>query len=73
MIVFFACLILITGLLGLAFKLTGALLKACLWLFIFVPVSIVLFVVGLVCCCTLLFIPVGIALLKQGARLIIPG
>ena len=71
MITLLICLFLITGLFGLAFKITGALLKACIWMIIFLPVGLVLLCLGLVCCCTLILIPVGIGLFKAGARTII--
>ncbi|MCI5493772.1 MAG: hypothetical protein MR425_06550 [Lachnospiraceae bacterium] len=72
MITIIFCLFILTLLLGLAFKLTGALLKACLWLFVFVPVGLFLACLGILCCCTLILIPVGISLLKTCMRVIIP-
>ena len=73
MITAIICLIIMTALFGVAFKLTGALLKAVLWLCIFLPIGLVLFGLGVVCCCTLILIPVGIMLFKAGAHVIIPG
>ena len=73
MITFMICLFLLTGLFGIAFKLTGAVLKACLWVFVFFPVGLALWAIGLACCCTLILIPVGIMLFKAGIRAIIPG
>ena len=70
------CIILLfvlTLLFGIAFKLTGAVLKACLWLTIFLPIGLVLGCLGLVCCCTIIFIPVGIGLFKASFHVIIPG
>lgn len=72
MITIIFCLFILTLLLGLAFKLTGALLKACLWLFVFVPAGLFLACLGIICCCTLILIPVGISLLKTCMRVIIP-
>lgn len=60
-------------LLWLGYKLTGALLVACFWLFVEVPVTLILWALALVCFCTLILIPVGIWLVKLGARLIVPG
>lgn len=73
MITFIICLILLSGLFGIAFKLTGAVLKACLWMFILLPLGVTLCAIGLACCCTLILIPVGIMLFKAGGRVIIPG
>lgn len=71
MITFLIILFIVSALFGVAFKITGALLRACLWLFIFLPIGIFLVVLGIVCCCTLILIPVGILLLKAGAHIII--
>ena len=65
-------LALLTFLLGLAFKLTGAVLKAVLWVFIFLPIALVLWALAVVCCCTLILIPVGVFLFKAGMKLLIP-
>ena len=65
-------LALLTFLLGLAFKLTGAVLKAVLWVFIFLPIALVLRALAVVCCCTLILIPVGVFLFKAGMKLLIP-
>lgn len=73
MIIILICLLILTALFGVAFKLTGALLKAFFWLFICLPVGLILWVLGILCCCTLLLIPVGIILFKAGAHVIIPG
>lgn len=71
MITFLIILFIQTVLLGAACTLTGAILKACLWLFIFLPVGIFLIALGIICCCTFILIPVGIMLLKAGAHIII--
>lgn len=73
MITFIICLFLITGLFGIAFKLTGAVLKACLWMFICFPIGLALWAIGLACCCTLILIPIGVILFKAGSHVIIPG
>ena len=65
-------LALLTFLLRLAFKLTGAVLKAVLWVFIFLPIALVLWALAVVCCCTLILIPVGVFLFKAGMELLIP-
>lgn len=71
MITFLICLIILTALFGIAFEITGALLKACLWLFIRFPIGLVLWFLGLACCCTLILIPVGVCLFKAGGRVML--
>lgn len=56
-----------------AYKVTGAILKALIWLFVLVPIAILLWVVALVCCCTILLIPVGIKLFTAGCRVLLVG
>lgn len=58
--------------LWIGFYLTGALLRACVWLFILVPLTIVIWVLALVCCCTIILIPIGIHLFKVGLDILIP-
>lgn len=65
-------LIILCCLFGLAFKLTGALLKACLWLIFLLPFGGIIIIFGLLCCCTLILIPVGITIIKAGMRILIP-
>lgn len=60
-------------LLWIGFNLTGALLSACVWLFISVPLGAIACGMGIVCCLTIILIPVGLWLLKAGFRLMIPG
>lgn len=72
MITFMICLLLLSLLFGLAWKLTGALLKACLWLFSLLPVGLVLWGIGIVCCCTILLIPLGIGIFKFGTQVMFP-
>ena len=73
MITIIISLFILSILFGLAFKITGAFLKAFLWLCIFLPIGLALWGIGIVCCCTLLLIPVGIMLFKAGTHMIIPG
>ena len=72
MLTLLAALALLTALLWVGFKITGALLMACLWLFVLLPVALLLFVLGLVCCCTILLIPLGVWLLKTGVSVLAP-
>ena len=59
--------------LWLGFKLTGALLAACIWLFIEVPLAFCAWTIGLVLCCTIILIPVGLWFFKTGFKLLVPG
>lgn len=73
MLGFIIGLMFLTFMLGIGFKITGALLSACIWLFIVVPLAAVIWVLGIICCCTIILIPVGIGLFKAGFRLLVPG
>lgn len=42
MISFILCLLLLTILFGIAYKITGAILKACVWLLILLPIGLIL-------------------------------
>ena len=70
MISFILCLLLLTILFGIAYKITGAILKACVWL---LPIGLILSGVGVIFCCTIILIPVGIGIIKAGIRMILPG
>ena len=58
---------------GIAYKITGAILKACVWLLILLPIGLILSGVGVIFCCTIILIPVGIGIIKAGIRMILPG
>lgn len=73
MFTFIISLAILSALLWLGFKLTGAVLKACIWLFILIPLALGIWGIGLLCCCTLILIPIGIKLFAAGMRVIIPG
>lgn len=73
MLTFIVGMAILWVLLWLGFKMTGALLKACIWLFILVPIALGIWGIALVCCCTLILIPIGIKLFMTGMRVIIPG
>lgn len=70
---FIVGLAVLTFVLWIGFKLTGALLSAAVWLFIRIPLALAAFVLGLVLCCTIILIPAGICLVKAGIRLALPG
>jgi len=55
---------------GLA--ITGAILSALFWVCIKLPAALIVTALGITLCCTLVFIPVGLKLLKAGMILLIP-
>lgn len=67
--------IIVLGILSLffggAYIITGALLKAVIWLCVLVPIALFLWGIALVCCCTLILIPVGIKLFTAGCRVLL--
>ena len=73
MLGFIVGLMILSCMLGIAFKLTGALLAACIWLFIEIPLATMILVLGIVCCCTIILIPIGFGLFKAAIKLLIPG
>ncbi|MDO5154626.1 MAG: hypothetical protein Q4D51_01550 [Eubacteriales bacterium] len=73
MILLFIVLILLTVLFWLAYHITGAILKACFWLFVRLPITLITWVLAVACCCTLILIPVGLWLFKLGGKILIPG
>lgn len=67
--------ILVMGILSLffcgAYLITGAIFKAFIWLFILVPIALLLWGIGIACCCTLILIPVGLKLFTAGCRVLV--
>lgn len=59
MIELLIALAVLTGLFWIGYHVTGALLSAAIWLFIKLPFAIILGGLGLVCCITILLIPLG--------------
>ena len=57
-------LALLTFLFWLGFHITGALLSAAIWLFIKLPIAVILGCLGLILCITILLIPLGIKCFK---------
>ncbi|MDD3238760.1 MAG: hypothetical protein PHW47_01465 [Lachnospira sp.] len=57
----------------IGFHIFGAALLVFGWMFIKIPIAFVVFILGLVCCCTLILIPIGFMLFKLGVHLLIPG
>ena len=76
MIIFLLCLIVFAVLLLLlwiGFTITGGLLLTGFWLFIKVPLALILFFLAVIFCLTIILIPLGSVLFKVGLRLLIPG
>lgn len=60
----------LTFMLWVGFKVTGALFAALFWLVIKLPLALCLWTVGMAFCCTIILIPVGICLFKAGGSLL---
>ena len=76
MIIFLLCLIVfavLSLLLWIGFTITGGLLLTGFWLFVKVPLALILFFLAVIFCLTISLIPLGIVLFKAGLRLLIPG
>lgn len=73
MFTFIICLAILSILFWMGFKITGAMLKALMWLFILVPLAVGIWGFALLCCCTLILIPIGIRLFMTGLRVITLG
>lgn len=76
MILFLLCLFIfavIGLLLWIGFTITGGLLLTGLWLFLKVPLALILFFLAVIFCITIILIPLGIVCFKAGLRLLIPG
>ncbi len=70
MIEFLIVLGVLSILFWIGFKITGAVFKASVWLFILLPVTIVLWSLGLLLCCTLILIPIGKRLFGIGCKVL---
>lgn len=73
MISLFIGLVILFAMLWLGYKVTGVLIMAFIWLFIKLPIAVVLFALALVCCCTIILIPVAGSLFKTSVKLAVPG
>ena len=63
-------LALVTFLFWLGYRITGAILSAVIWLCIKVPFAIILCCIGILCCVTLLLIPIGWKCIKYAWKVI---
>lgn len=64
MLELFITLAVLTVLFWIGYHVTGALLSAAIWLFIKLPFALILCCAGLVCCVTILLIPLGVKCFK---------
>lgn len=60
-------------LLWIGFTITGGLLLTGFWLFIKVPLAIILFLVAICLCLTIILLPLGILCFRAGLKLLVPG
>ena len=72
MISLFLTVLFTVFLLWIGFKLTGAILTACLWLMIGLPVSLVMLTLGGILCCTVILIPLGLLCMRAGMFFLVP-
>ena len=63
-------LALLTFLFWIAFHITGALLSAAIWLFIKLPLALLIGFLGLILCVTILLVPLGIKCFKLAFSII---
>ncbi len=54
----------------LGYHITGALLSAAIWLFIKLPFAVIIGCLGLICCITILLIPLGVKCFKFGFEIL---
>ena len=66
------CFHLIGGVLGIGFHVIGGVLKLVFKLLICLPCALICAVVGVVLCCTLILIPLGIACFKLAGFMLNP-
>ena len=73
LLMFFVMFFVLMFLVGIGFRLTGALLAAVFWTVIEIPLGIAAMIIGLAFCCTIILLPLGLGCMKAGVRLIVPG
>ena len=73
LMMFLVMLFVLLFLIGIGFRLTGALLAAVFWTVVQIPLGLVAMTIGLALCCTIMLLPIGIGCMKAGVRLIVPG
>ena len=70
MLIIIGVVLLLGAVFGLAFSITGAVLTACFWV-LKLPIVLVMWAIGVVCCCMILLIPLGLLLFKTGSAMLI--
>lgn len=65
-------LVIVFTILGFCFNLVGGILKTVLKLIICLPCALIFAVIGVVLCCTLILIPLGIASFKLAGFMLNP-
>ena len=73
LLMIFVMLFVLMFLVGIGFRLTGALLAAVFWTVIEIPLGLITKVIGFALCCTIILLPLGLGCMKAGVRLIVPG
>lgn len=73
LLMLFVMLFVLMFLVGIGFRLTGALLAAVFWTVIEIPLGLVAMAIGFALCCTIILLPLGLGCMKAGVRLIVPG
>lgn len=63
-------IVILIFLLSLILKLTGLVAKGLIWLCVLLPIVAVLWSLAIVCCATIILIPVGLWLFRAGIRLL---
>lgn len=64
------CLAVLTVLFWVGYHITGALLAAVVWLFIRLPFAIIAGCLGVVCCASILLIPLGLWFFRGAGKII---
>lgn len=64
------CLAVLTVLFWVGYHVTGALLAAIIWLCVKLPLAIIFGGLGVVCCATILLIPLGLLFFRGGLRIL---
>ena len=65
------CLLVLAGVLGVGAIFGWALIVTAFWFLVKLPVAVVIFVVGVLLCCTIFLIPVGLACIKASFRVLV--
>ncbi len=67
-----AVLVFVGLILTLVFSGLGLLFSLLFWVGVKLPLAIILFAIGTVFCCTIIFIPIGLGCMKHALRLLFP-